>query len=142
MTPKTKVFYNVVLDVDLFFTIYDYLRFNREACHDYKIFSTDNFNDLSYEDWVYLAHDTVKWLTNEQLPKVYSMKDIDVSPQADTWGTLYYQTLNYMSIKGIRESIHNMTTEQTVEKCKSAIQYLKSKIDEMREPTDYDLENI
>ena len=142
MIKQNKVFYNAVIDVDLFFTIYDYLRFNREACHDYKIFSTDNFDDLSYEDWIYLAHDTVKWLTNEQLPKVYSMQDIDVSPQADTWGTLYYQTLNYMAIKGIRESIHNMTIEQTVEKCKDTIQYLKSKIDEMREPTDYDLENI
>ena len=139
MIKQNKVFYNVVLDSDLFFTIYDYLRFNREACHDYKIFSTDNFDDLSYEDWIYLAHDTIKWLTDEQLPKVYSMQDIDISPQADTWGTLYYQTLNYMAIKNIRESIHNMTTEQTVEKCKAAIQYLKSKIDEMREPNDNDI---
>lgn len=142
MAPKTKVFYNIVLDVDLFFTIYDYLRFNKEACHDYKIFSTDNFNDLSYEDWIYLAHDTVKWLKEVQLPKVYSMENIDVSPQSDTWGTLYYQTLNYMAIKNIRESIHQMTKEQATEKCKACIDYLKSKIDEMREPTDYDLENI
>ena len=139
MVNQNKVFYNAVIDVDLFFTIYDYLRFNREACHDYRIFSTDNFNDLSYEDWIYLAHDTVKWLTNEQLPKVYSMKDIDVSPQADTWGTLYYQTLNYMMILKDRESIHNMTTEQTVEKCKDAIQYLKSLINKIREPNDNDI---
>ena len=139
MTPKNKVFYNAVIDVDLFFTIYDYLRFNREACHDYRIFSTDNFNDLSYEDWIYLAHDTVKWLTDEQLPKVYSMKDIDVSPQADTWGTLYYQTLNYMMIFKDRESIHSMTKEQTIEKCKGCIVYLKSLIDKIREPNDNDI---
>lgn len=139
MIRQNKVFYNVVIDGDLFCTIYDYLRFNREACHDYRIFSTDNFNDLSYEDWVYLAHDTVKWLTDEQLPKVYSMQNIDVSPQADTWGTLYYQTLNYMAIKGIRESIHQMTKEEVTKKCEACIDYLKSKINDMREPTDEDI---
>lgn len=139
MIKQNKIFYNVVIDRDLFFTIYDYLRFNREACNDYRIFSTDNFNDLSYENWIYLAHDTVKWLTDEQLPKVYSMQDIEVSPQSDTWGTLYYQTLNYMAIKNIRESIHQMTKEQAVEKCKACIDYLKSKINEMREPNDEDI---
>lgn len=144
MVKQNKVFYNVVIDVDLFFTIYDYLRFNREACHDYKIFSTDNFDDLSYEDWIYLAHDTIKWLKEVQLPKVYAIKDvdIDISPSSDTWGTLYYQTLNYKSIHNIRESLHAMNREQTIEQCKACIDYLKSKIDEMREPTDYDLENI
>ena len=29
---------------DLFYTIYDYLRFNRSVCHDYKIDTTDDFN--------------------------------------------------------------------------------------------------
>lgn len=139
MINQNKVFYNVVLDSNLFFTIYDYLRFNREACHDYKIFSTDSLNDLSYEDWIYLAYDTVKWLKEVQLPKVYSMQDIEVSPQSDTWGTLYYQTLNYMAIKNIRESIHNMTKEEAIKKCEACIDYLKSKINEMREPNDEDI---
>ena len=139
MIKQNKVFYNAVIDVDLFFTIYDYLRFNREACHDYRIFSTDNFNDLSYEDWIYLAHDTIKWLNDIQLPKVYSMQNIDVSPQANTWGTLYYQTLNYMAIKNIRESIHNMTKEEITKKCEACIDYLKSKINEMREPNNQDI---
>lgn len=139
MLMQKKVFYNVVIDGDLFYAIYDYLRFNRSVCNDYKIDTTNDFNNLSYEDWIYLAHDTVKWLKEVQLPKVYSMENIDVSPQSDTWGTLYYQTLNYMMIKDIRESIHHMPLSKLIKQCEACIEYLKSKINEMHEPTDIDI---
>ena len=139
MIKQNKVFYNVVIDYDLFFTIYDYLRFNPGCAKEYKIFSTQDFDNLTLEDWKDLADDAIRWLEHEQLGKVYVMKGEECSPTPDTWGTLYYQTLNYMAIKGIHESVHNMTKEQIIEKCKDCIDYLKSKINEMREPNDNDI---
>ena len=44
-----------------------------------------------------------------------------------------------MAIKKIRESIHNMTKEEVTKKCEACIDYLKSKINEMREPNDEDI---
>ena len=139
MKTTTKIFYDIVIDTDLFFTIYDYLRFNSSARHDYKIDTTDDFDNLSYEDWIYLAHDTLKWLKEVQLPKVCSMENIEISPTAETWGTLYYQTLNYMAIKDIRESIYRMPLSKLIKQCEACIEYLKSKINEMREPTGSDI---
>lgn len=51
MIKQNKVFYNVVIDADLFFTIYDYLRFNPGCAKEYKIFSTQDFDNLTLEDW-------------------------------------------------------------------------------------------
>ena len=139
MIKQNKVFYNAVIDVDLFFTIYDYLRFNPQCARDYKIFATYDFDKLSFEDWKDLAEDAIFWLEFKQLPKVYSMKGEECSPSPDTWGTLYYQTLNFMAIKGIRESIREMTLEETVIKCKACIEYLKELVFEIREPNDDDI---
>ena len=142
MIRQNKIFYNAIIDGDLFYTIYDYLRFNREVCHDYKIFSTNDFDKLTYEDWIYLAHDTVKWLENEQLPKVHILDIEDNSPSSDTWGTLYYQTLNFMSIHNIRISLRQSSLNEIVDNCKKCIEYLKGLISKIREPNEYDLENI
>lgn len=139
MLRQNKVFYNAVIDVDLFFTIYDYLRFNPSCARDYKVFSTIDFDNLTFEDWKDLAEDAIFWLEFKQLPEVYSMKGHDCSPQADTWGTLYYQTLNFIGIKGIRESMREMTLEETVIKCKACIEYLKELVSEIREPNDNDI---
>ena len=142
MLKQNKIFYNAVIDGDLFYTIYDYLRFNREACLDYKIFSTNDFDKLTYEDWIYLAHDAIKWLEKEQLPKVTILDFEDNSPSSDTWGTLYYQTLNFMAIKNIRKSIRQSKLNEVIDNCKKCIEYLKEMTDKIREPNEYDLENI
>lgn len=139
MIKQNKVFYNAVLDKDLFYTIYDYLRFNPGCARDYKVFSTSDFDNLTLEDWKDLAEDTIFWLKHRQLAKVYSMKGEDCAPQPDTWGTLYYQTLNYMMIKKDNESLHSMTKDQTTEKCEACITYLKSLSDKIREPNDNDI---
>jgi len=71
MLVQTKTFYNAVIDGDLFFTIYDYLRFNPSAAlNDYKIRTTNDFDNLSLEDWGDLAEDAIFWLEHYQLPEV------------------------------------------------------------------------
>ena len=114
MKAKTKAFYNAVVDVDLFYTIYDYLRFNPGCAKDYNIFSTVDFDNLTFEDWKYLAKDAISWLVHRQLPNVYIMCNEERAPSADTWGTLYYQTLNYMMIKdsNIRKAMRSMTLDE------------------------------
>lgn len=139
MIRQNKVFYNVVIDCDLFFTIYDYLRFNPGCARDYKVFSTIDFDNLTFEDWKDLAEDAIFWLEHKQLPKLYCMKGEECSPSPDTWGTLYYQTINYMAIKNIRKSTHEMEYNELREYCVSCIKYLKELANEIREPNDEDL---
>ena len=107
MLIQTKVFYNAVLDGDLFFTIYDYLRFHpAEVKEYYNIRTTDDFDNLSLEDWKDLAEDAIFWLEHYQLPEVKMLDDI--APSMNTWGTLYYQTCNYLGIKEVgKPTLHN-----------------------------------
>lgn len=142
MLVQTKTFYNAVIDGDLFFTIYDYLRFHPAAAlNDYKIRTTDDFDNLTLEDWKDLAEDAIFWLEHYQLPEVKMIDDI--APSMDTWGTLYYQTCNYLGIKEPGyPTLRSRDLNGTVKACINCIEYLKGKLDEMREPTDYDLENI
>ena len=42
MRNPYKYFYNAVIHEDLFFTIYDYLRFNPSAARQYNVFSTSD----------------------------------------------------------------------------------------------------
>ena len=144
MFAKTKTFYNAVVDVDLFFTIYDYLRFNPSCAKDYNIFSTVDFDKLTFEDWKDLAEDTLWWLEYKQLPKVYSMLGEQCAPSADTWGTLYYQTLNYMMLKdsNIRKVMRLMSLDELKDTCNKCIDYLRSKANEIRELNDKDLEEL
>lgn len=142
MRKQNKVFYHAVIDGDLFYTIYDYLRFNPGAAKDYKVFSTQDFDNLTFQDWKDLAEDAIFWLENRQLSKVYSMKGEECSPEASTWGTLYYQTLNYMAIKDIRKSTREMEYDELREHCVACINYLKELANEIRELDEKDLENI
>lgn len=139
MIKENKVFYNAVIDTDLFFTIYDYLRFNPACAKDYKVFSTRDFDNLTLEDWKDLAEDTIYWLEYNQLSKVYFLTYDDCSPIADTCGTLYYQTLNFMAIKDIREKIRDRNVNDVIILCKSCIEYLKELASEIREPNDEDI---
>lgn len=144
MFIQTKTFYNAVIDRDLFFTIYDYLRFHpREVKEYYNIKTTDNFYNLTLEDWKDLAEDTIYWLEHTQLPTVNKLTNDDPAPTMETWGTLYYQTCNYLGIKEPGyPTLRSRDLNGTVKACINCIEYLKGKLDEMREPTDYDLENI
>ena len=142
MFVQTKTFYNAVIDGDLFFTIYDYIRFHPAAAlNDYKIRTTDDFDNLTLEDWKDLADDAIFWLEHYQLPEVKMLDDI--APSMDTWGTLYYQTCNYLGIKEVGQpTLHSRDLNGIVKACINCIEYLTEKMDEIRDVTDNDLENI
>lgn len=139
-----KVFYNAVLNDDLFFTIYDYLRFHPQAAREYyHILSTDDFENLTVDDWKDVAEDAIFWLEHDQLPKVYVLKADDNSPGMNTWGTLYYQTLAYMGRKKIHgKTIRQMELGEIVKACRDCIENFKDLRDEIREITDTDLTKI
>lgn len=139
---NNKVFYNAVINVDLFYTIYDYLRFNPNVAHQYKILSTDDFDNLTCDDWKDVAEDAIFWLMHEQLPKVYTLGIDDDSPSMNTWGTLYYQTLAYFNRsypKYRTETIRGSEIEKVVHFCNECIEDLKDLMDKIREPNDNDI---
>ena len=144
MLVQTKTFYNAVIDGDLFFTIYDYLRFHPcEVKEYYNIKTTDDFDNLTLEDWKDLAEDAIYWLEHTQLPTVNKLTNDDPSPTMETWGTLYYQTCNYLGIREVGEpTLRSRDLNGTVKACINCIEYLKEKMDEIRDVTDEDLEKI
>lgn len=136
---KTKVFYNGVIQEDLFFTIYDYLRFHPDVARTYyHVLTIDDFDNLSCEDWKDVAEDAIKWLESKQLPKVHIIGIDDNSPDMDTWGTLYYQTLAYMmrSKNHYTKTIRTMNLDEIVSMCKECIEDFKHLVSEIHEPTD------
>jgi len=140
---KNKVFYNAVINEDLFFAIYDYIRFNPDCARQYHIFSISDLDKLSLEDWKDLAGDTIYWLEHIQFPNIYVLKDDDNSPGIDTWGTLYYQTLSYMGHKKIYgKTIRQMELDEIVKQCRDCIENAKNLRDEIRPLNDNDLNNI
>ena len=140
MLKQTKVFYNFVIDGDLFYTIYDYLRFSGNEVRDHNnIHTLYDFDNITLENAKQLANDAIEWLQNVQLKKVYKVNFDDDSPRSDTWGTLYYQTLNYMAIVGAEHSIRMGDLATTIEWCKRTIDYLFKLIEEIHEPTDEDI---
>ena len=90
----------------MFFTIYDYLRFNPSAARQYNIFSTSDLDNLTCEDWKDAAEDAIYWLMHNQLPNVTVLDIEDESPSADTWRTLYYQTLTYRMLLQYPSLLH------------------------------------
>ena len=138
-----KYFYNAVIHEDLFFTIYDYLRFNPSSARQYNIFSTSDLDNLTCEDWKDVAEDSIYWLEHTQFPKIYKLSEDANSPSMDTWGTLYYQVLSYMGRKKIYgKTIRQMEIEEIAKQCRNCIEDFKDLMDEIHEPTDKDLENI
>ena len=142
---KTKVFYNAVIQEDLFFTIYDYFRFNPGAARQHNVLSTSDFNNLTCDDWKDAAEDAIYWLIHNQLPNVTVLGIEDASPSADTWRTLYYQTLTYMYRNYSKCDIHNIRgseIETIVCLCNKCIEDLKNFMDPIHEPTDKDIDKI
>ena len=142
---KTKVFYNAVIQEDLFFTIYDYFRFNPGAARQHNVLSTSDFNNLTCDDWKDAAEDAIYWLMHNQLPNVTVLGIEDASPSADTWRTLYYQTLTYMYRNYSKCDIHNIRgseIETIVCLCNKCIEDLKNFMDAIHEPTDEDINKI
>ena len=144
MRNQFKYFFNAVVHEDLFFTIYDYLRFHPQVAREYyKVLTIDDLDKMSVEDWKDVAEDVIYWLEHDQLPKVYVLNDDGNSPGMDTWGTLYYQTLAYMGRKKIYgKTIRQMELGEIVKACRDCIEDFKDLRDEIRELNDNDLDKI
>ena len=138
MLKQNKVFYNFVIDGDLFFTIYDYLRFNKYARNHNNIHTLYDLENFNVDQAKELAKEAINWLREVQFPKIYKPKLDDGSPDSATWGTLYYQTLNYMMIVDAEHSICKGDLNVTIKWADKTIEYLDSLIDEIREPNDED----
>ena len=142
---KSKYFWNAVVDEDLFYTIFDYISFNKEARDKFNITTLGYFNKYSVNEWKELAKYTIDWLENTQLTKIYVIKQDDNSPSKDTWGTLYYQTLAYMDSvwpKYQFKPIRSMNFEELTNVCVECINNFKKLAEQIRELNDNDLENI
>lgn len=146
MESNNKVFMNAVMNDDLFFTIYDYLRFHPQVAREnYHVLTIDDLNNLSVEDWKDAAEDTIYWLEHDQLPKVYVLGKDDDSPGMNSWGTLYYQTLAYMERvfpKYQYKSTRQMDLGELVKVCRECIENMKDLMDEIRETTYDDLNDL
>lgn len=144
MRNHFKYFFNAVVHEDLFFTIYDYLRFHPQAAHKYyHIITIDDLDKLSVEDWKDVAEDAIYWLEHDQLPKVYKLEENDNCPSMDTWGTLYYQTLAYLGRqKTWGKTIRSMEIWEIVKACQDCIEDFKDLRDEIRELNENDLNKI
>ena len=66
---KKSIFDAFKCNEDLFYTIYDYLRFVKPEKWNF-IHSTDDFNFMLPDEVKDLANDAVNWLENDLLPKI------------------------------------------------------------------------
>ena len=132
---KTKVFYNAVVQEDLFYTIVDYI-----TCHKNLNYLLDEFDNMTLDDWKRIAKDSIMWLESHELQNIDTLGD--VSPSKDTWGTLYYQMLAYLDRSKQYKKLHGMSQEGLIITGKECINDLKKMIDMMHEPTDEDIEKI
>ena len=142
MLKQNKIFYNFVIDGDLFYTIYDYLHFNKYARDHNNIHTLYDLENFTLDQAKSLAHEAINWLREVQFPKIHKIGLDDNSPDSGTWGTIYYQTLNYIMIVEVEHSIHKGDLNVTIMWADKTIEYLKGLIEEIREPNDEDLNNI
>lgn len=123
-----KTFDQFKLNEDLFYTIYDYLRFEKpEKWKD--IHSIDDFDYLFVDEMKDLANDAVNWLENDLLNKV-NIWDKDKGSPSE-WSTLYYMTLAYMNETLYRASLYEMDLDERKLICKSTILWLRNNIEKI-----------
>lgn len=136
---KFSIQYNAVLDIDLFYTIYDWMRFHQTVLErDFNVRTMYDFDTLTLNDWKNLADIALAWLENEQLRNVYRITGESDAPAS--WSTLYYQTLAYMGHAHPWELTYRARSyDDQLNMCKECIEYLKTKRNEIREPNDNDI---
>lgn len=120
------------IQTDLFYTVYDYLRFNRPEKWGF-IHSTDDLSFMDDKEMKELANDAVNWLENEQLPQISNWDKEQGSPKE--WSTLYYMTLAFInSVSSTLDvpSLYRSTPEELSFYCKGAIDWLRKNANDIR----------
>ena len=127
-----KIFDQFKCNEDLFYTIYDYLRFTKpEKWKD--IHSLDDFDYLSKDEMIELANDAVNWLENDLLPKIDVWDKTKGSPTE--WATLYYMTLSYMNEHNWKVSFYYLKLDERKFVCELTILWLRDNIKKINETT-------
>ena len=113
---------------DLFYTIYDYLRFEKPEKWNF-IHDLDDFSFVDIPEMKELANDTCNWLENF-LPSIHGNTIDSLSKN-----TLYYMTLSYMSSHNEYwgTPTYNVRNEnERKEVSIKAIEWLRSNIDKIK----------
>jgi len=132
MDKGNKVFFNCVINYDLFYMVCDYLRFSRGAAKDYGIESYDSFDKISFEDWKEFAEGALWWV--KQQYKFINVPNREEGTDPN-WSTLYYMMLAYAHIYKVGQpTVYNLTKEQIQQLAQETFEWLQKLINEMREP--------
>lgn len=134
---KNKVFYNFVINEDLWYAIGYYNRYGLHNKYDNTIV------DISLEEVKKLADDTIKWIES-QIKNVYVIDPEEGAPEE--WVTLYYMTLSYMydyyDECPIKKKLSESNLEELKDACHKTVDWLKKLASDIRETTDNDLKYI
>ena len=131
---KEKVFYNFVINKDLWYAIGYYNRYGLNNKYDNTIV------ELSLDEIKQLADDTIYWIENHDLMYVDIVGPDDSAPQQ--WITLFYMILTYKYDYDncpIAKKIHEMDKIELCGACILTINWLKKLAKEIREPNDNDI---
>lgn len=126
---KYSIFDSFRCNEDLFYTIYDYLRFEKPEKWNF-IHSIDDFNFMLPEEVKDLAKDAVNWLENDLLPKINIWNKEAGSPSE--WSTLYYMTLAYMNEVSYFGALYKMDVNEINFVCKNTILWLRNNIEKIQ----------
>lgn len=134
---KNKVFYNFVINKDLWYAIGYYNRYCLYNKYDNTIV------DISLEEVKKLADDTIKWIES-QIKNIYPINPEEGAPKS--WMVLYYMTLSYMydyyDECPIKKKLFDSTLDELKDACQKTVNWLKNLASKIRETTDNDLKNI
>lgn len=125
---RYSIFDTFKCNEDLFYTIYDYLRFAKPEKWNF-IHSTDDFNFMLPDEVKDLANDAVNWLENDLLPKINIWNKEAGSPSE--WSTLYYMALAYMNETCYFASMHKIDFQEREFICKNTILWLRDCINKI-----------
>lgn len=114
---------------DLFYTIYDYLRFEKPEKWNF-IKDLDDFSFVDVPEMKDLATDACNWLENDLLLKINNWDKESGAPKE--WSTLYYMTLSYMNVHNWKTSIYLMDSDEIKFVCKNTILWLRDCINKIK----------
>lgn len=135
MKEKELVFYNFVINRDLWCAIKYYDRFCR--------YNTKNIDlpNVTLKQIKKIANKTITYLKEKEYPNIYCINRYDNAP--NEWLTLYYMTLTYMydyyDICPIKKKLIDSNLNELQDACKKTIEWLNKFINEIREPNDGDI---
>lgn len=131
---KDVIFYNAVVNRDLFELVRFYCRYNEEHI--------SNYDALTLDEWRALAKRAVEWTRTVLISKiVQSLNDSEYNE--DGWTPLYYMMCAYAQEYLIGQpTMHRLSLDELRIVAEDTVKWLYMLADSIREVTDSDLETI